>query len=85
MFHAARAALEKRGIATGSQRHGTIIGRFGRMFVKHGPLDPALGRALNKALELRREVTTISPRPMPRTFGWRCKTPRRWSTRSMNC
>jgi uncharacterized protein (UPF0332 family) len=23
--------------------------------VKHGPLDPALGRALNKALELRRE------------------------------
>jgi uncharacterized protein (UPF0332 family) len=49
-----RAALEMRGIATSGQRHGTIIGRFGRTFVKHGPLDPALGRALNKALELRR-------------------------------
>jgi uncharacterized protein len=55
MFHAARAALELRGIATGGQRHGTVIGRFGRVFVKAGPLDPALGRALNKALELRRE------------------------------
>jgi uncharacterized protein (UPF0332 family) len=55
MFHAARAALEMRGIATGGQRHGTIIGRFGRTFVKDGPLDPALGGALNKTLELRRE------------------------------
>ena len=55
MFHAARAALEMRGIATGGQRHGAIIGRFGRAFVKDGPLDPALGRALNKTLELRRE------------------------------
>jgi uncharacterized protein (UPF0332 family) len=55
MFHAARAALEMRGIATGGQRHGTIIGRFGRTFVKHGPVDPALGRALNKTLELRKE------------------------------
>jgi uncharacterized protein (UPF0332 family) len=55
MFHAARAALEMRGITTGGQRHGTVIGRFGRTFVKKGPLDPALGRALNKALELRRE------------------------------
>jgi uncharacterized protein (UPF0332 family) len=55
MFHAARAALEMRGFATGGQRHGTIIGRFGRTFVKHGPLDPGLGRALNKTLELRRE------------------------------
>jgi uncharacterized protein (UPF0332 family) len=44
-----------RGIATGGQRHGTVIGRFGRTFVKQGPLDPALGRALNKSLELRRE------------------------------
>ena len=55
MFHAARAALEMRGMATGGQRHGTIISRFGRTFVKHGPLDPALGRALNKTLELRKE------------------------------
>jgi uncharacterized protein (UPF0332 family) len=55
MFHAAPAALEMHGIATGGQRHGTIIGRFGRAFVKNGPLDPALGRALNKALELRKE------------------------------
>jgi uncharacterized protein (UPF0332 family) len=55
MFHAARAALEMHGIATGGQRHGTIIGRFGRAFVKNGPLDPALGRALNKTLELRKE------------------------------
>jgi uncharacterized protein (UPF0332 family) len=55
MFHAARAALEMRGIATGGQRPGTVIGRFGRAFVKDGPLDPALGRALNKTLELRKE------------------------------
>jgi uncharacterized protein (UPF0332 family) len=55
MFHAARAALETRGIATGGQRHGAIIGRFGRTFVKDGSLDPALGRALNKTLELRKE------------------------------
>jgi uncharacterized protein (UPF0332 family) len=55
MFHAARPALETRGIATGGQRHGTIIGRFGGTFIKQGSLDPALGRALNKALELRRE------------------------------
>jgi uncharacterized protein (UPF0332 family) len=55
MFHAARAALGMRGIATGGQRHGTLISRFGRTFVKHGPLDPALGRALNKTLELRKE------------------------------
>jgi uncharacterized protein (UPF0332 family) len=55
MFHAARAALETRGIVTGGQRHGAIIGRFGRTFVKGGSLDPALGRALNKTLELRRE------------------------------
>ena len=65
MFHAARAALEVHGIATGGQRHGTIIGRFGRTFVKDGPLDPALGRALNKALELRREgdYDLASPEP----------------------
>jgi uncharacterized protein (UPF0332 family) len=35
MFQAARAALAMRGIATGGQRHGTIISRFGRTFVKH--------------------------------------------------
>jgi uncharacterized protein len=29
MFHAARAALETRAIATGGQRHGAISGRFG--------------------------------------------------------
>ncbi len=65
MFHAARAALEMRGIATGGQRHGAIIGRFGRTFVKDGPLDPALGRALNKTLELRREgdYDLASPEP----------------------
>jgi uncharacterized protein (UPF0332 family) len=65
MFHAARAALEMRGIATGGQRHGAIIGRFGRTFVKDGPLDPTLGRALNKALELRREgdYDLASPEP----------------------
>lgn len=43
MFHAARAALEARGIATGGQRHGTIVSRFGRTFVKQGPVDAALG------------------------------------------
>lgn len=38
-------ALETRGIATGGQRHGTIIGRFGRTFIEERSLDPALGRA----------------------------------------
>lgn len=55
MFHAARAALELRGIVSGGQRHGTVIRRFGLEFVKNGPLDAAYGRNLNKALELRRE------------------------------
>jgi uncharacterized protein (UPF0332 family) len=48
-------ALEMRGIATAGQRHGTIVSRFGRTFVKRGPLDAALGRAFNKTLELRKE------------------------------
>jgi uncharacterized protein (UPF0332 family) len=39
MFHAARAALETRGIATGGQRHGTVIGRFGRTLVKDGLIE----------------------------------------------
>jgi uncharacterized protein (UPF0332 family) len=69
MFHAARAALEMRGIATGGQRHGTIIGRFGRTFVKNGPLDPALGRALNKTLELRREGDYDLASPDARDVG----------------
>jgi uncharacterized protein (UPF0332 family) len=55
MFHAARAALEARGIATSSARHGAVIRRFGLTFVKNGPLDAAHGRNLNKALEIRNE------------------------------
>jgi hypothetical protein len=55
MFHAARAALEARGIATGGQRHGAVSRRFGLTFVKHGPLATAHGRNLNKALEIRNE------------------------------
>jgi len=55
MFHAARAALEARGAATGGQRHGAVIRRFGLTFVKNGPLGAAHGRNLNKALEIRNE------------------------------
>lgn len=55
MFHAARAALEARGIATGGQRHGAVIRRFGLTFVRNGPLETAHGRNLNKALEIRHE------------------------------
>jgi uncharacterized protein (UPF0332 family) len=55
MFHAARAGLEARGIATGGQRHGAVIRRFGLTFVKDGPLPTAHGRNINKALEIRNE------------------------------
>ena len=55
MFHAARAALEARGAATGGQRHGAVIRRFGLTFIKNGPLGGAHGRNLNKALEIRNE------------------------------
>ena len=55
MFHAARAALEARGAATGGQRHGAVIRRFGLAFIKNGPLGGARGRNLNKALEIRNE------------------------------
>ena len=41
MFHAARAALEARGIATGEQRHGAVIRRFGLTCVKSGRLERA--------------------------------------------
>ncbi len=42
-----------------------IIGSFGRAFVRNGSLDPALGQALNKTLELRREgdYDLASPEP----------------------
>lgn len=55
MFHAARAALEARAIATGGQRNGAVIRRFGLTFVKNGPLATAHGRNINKALEIRNE------------------------------
>ena len=55
MFHAARSALEARGIATGGQRHGAVIRRFGLTFVRHGPIETVHGRNLNKALEIRHE------------------------------
>ena len=55
MFHAARAALDARGAATGGQRHGAVIRRFGLAFVKGGPLGAAHGRNLNKAFEIRNE------------------------------
>jgi uncharacterized protein (UPF0332 family) len=54
MLHAARAALLSIDQpATG--KHGTIIARFGKHFCKEGPLTPELGRAINKARELRAE------------------------------
>jgi uncharacterized protein (UPF0332 family) len=54
MFHAARAALLSVGEPTAST-HATVIGRFGMRFCRNGPLSPELGRAFNKAQELRTE------------------------------
>jgi uncharacterized protein (UPF0332 family) len=73
MFHAARAALEMRGIATGGERHGTIIGRFGRTFVKHGPSIPLWGGSSTRRWSCERRVTTILRRPTLTTFERCCK------------
>jgi hypothetical protein len=42
-----------------------------------GPLDPALGRALNKTLELRREADYDLGSLDPDDVRVRCKTPKR--------
>jgi uncharacterized protein (UPF0332 family) len=53
MFHAARAALERRGIDTRGQRHGAVLREFSRLFVGDGPLAREHGRSIRKAQELR--------------------------------
>jgi uncharacterized protein (UPF0332 family) len=47
MFNAARALLMERGLDPDkSKRHATVISLFSLQFVRHGPFDPADGRAL---------------------------------------
>ncbi len=53
-FYAAQALLETRGLQT--NRHSTLIGLFGREFVKTGLMDGSHGRALGALLQLRLEA-----------------------------
>lgn len=54
MFHAARVALESLDSSSArSKRHQTTIRRFSKHLVRERGVDPDLGRALNRAFELR--------------------------------
>jgi uncharacterized protein (UPF0332 family) len=54
MFHVARASLaEINPDLSKTNRHATIIGRFGRHIVRERGLDPAFGRSLSLAFDLR--------------------------------
>jgi uncharacterized protein (UPF0332 family) len=54
MFHAARVALAHLDSALAeSKRHQSMIRRFSKHFVRERGVDPDLGRAFNRAFELR--------------------------------
>jgi uncharacterized protein (UPF0332 family) len=64
MFNAARALLVTRGVEPRSvKRHASVSRVFSDEFVRNGPFDEALGRALRKAAETRHtadyEDTTV--------------------------
>ena len=54
MYHAARVALAHLdGALAESKRHQTMIRRFSKHYVRERGVDPDLGRAFNRAFELR--------------------------------
>lgn len=64
MFHAAIAALNHEGEnITVKSSHGAVIGQFGLHLCKKGLISEDLGRAFNKAYELRCESDYSSGPP----------------------
>ena len=55
MLHAAIAALIARQ-GRSPRKHGQVIGAFGRLIKDMGDAERALGRALNRAYDVRRAV-----------------------------
>lgn len=56
MFDAARAALLSSGAPVDAdigRTHSGLIAAFGNFLVKNGPIDKEMGRALNRAHEIR--------------------------------
>lgn len=53
MFHAASAALERKGITV--KRHSTLHQRFNEEYLKTGVMDPELGKYLPRAYSLRQD------------------------------
>jgi len=54
MFYAANAALRAQNIAV--SKHSAIIAEFGKVYAKHGLIDPDLHRALIDAFDERQEA-----------------------------